>query len=77
MFHKVAWRHNYARCDGSFSNDFSANLARNLALENIENRLSFDRITAIRSRPHFFGAPCSMPHCERSSGVFAFSSLTS
>jgi len=36
----------YARCGGTFNNHFTANLAQNLRVKKIANRLRFDRIMA-------------------------------
>ena len=49
-FHKVT----YARCGGNYSNQFTANLPRNLLVKKIVNRLRFDRIVAMSLWPHFW-----------------------
>jgi len=48
----------YARIDGIFNNQFTANLQRNLLVKKIVNRLTFDRIMAVSLWPNFFGPLC-------------------
>jgi len=47
----------YARSVGNFSNQFTANLPRNLPVK-IVNRIRFDKVIAMSLWPHFFGLPC-------------------
>ena len=47
----------YARTGGSFNNQFTNNLLRNLHWKDFVNRLRFERIMAMRLWPHFFGPP--------------------
>jgi len=54
--YRVGQKHEttYARCGGIFNNNFTANLPRNLPVKKIEDRLRFDRITAMSLWSYFF-----------------------
>ena len=58
MFSDINVLHDSATTGGIFSNQFSANLPRNLLAKKFVNRLRFDRIIAMSLWPDFFGTHC-------------------
>jgi len=57
----------YARSGGIFNKQFTENFLRNLLCKDLENRLRFDRIMAMKLWPHSFGPPYTIecPHGSR------------
>ena len=52
----------YANSGGIFNNHFNANLAGNLAVNNLADRFRVERITAMSLWRRLFGAPLLSSH---------------